>query len=119
MFLRNHGVVCLDRTAEMAFNRLYNVVLGCEAQVRMMAAGGKVSLIEKATIDKALELMRRGFDFTAAGKLRQLEQESPLTRTPHISWSPSDVMWESYMRMLDDAVSPIVARIVEQTRPSH
>lgn len=39
MFLRNHGLAVLGETIEEAFSRVYDTVLACESQIRMMPVG--------------------------------------------------------------------------------
>jgi ribulose-5-phosphate 4-epimerase/fuculose-1-phosphate aldolase len=45
MFLANHGAVCCGETVEEAFFNVYNTVLACETQVRLLYFSQLFSLV--------------------------------------------------------------------------
>lgn len=130
MFLRNHGLVVLGETIEEAFARACNVVLACEAQIRMMPVGlDNLVLVSDEAKKRSLEVAKRANEFTNAGKnqvrlapadqtdhsLSESAAEEPKElkpRTREVKWRHGDMEFEAYMRMLDNAVLAAVESAV-------
>jgi len=103
MFLANHGAVCCGETVEEAFFNVYNTVLACETQMKLMPLGVEnLVLVSDETRKQVYEAARRPPDATP--KQSQDATDGPATATKkEKQWRVGGVEFEALMRMLDNA----------------
>ncbi|XP_021921328.1 protein hu-li tai shao isoform X7 [Zootermopsis nevadensis] len=103
MFLANHGAVCCGETIEEAFFNVYNTVLACETQMKLMPLGVEnLVLISDETRKQVYDAARRHPD--AIPKQLQDTTDGPATATKkEKQWRVGGVEFEALMRMLDNA----------------
>ncbi|KAF3429772.1 hypothetical protein E2986_07480 [Frieseomelitta varia] len=101
MLLTNRGALCCGETVEEAFFNVYNMVLACETQLKLMPAGlDNLNLISEES-KKAI--------FEASRKPPTPQQTAPITETTALSeklekrWRIGGTEFEALMRMLDNA----------------
>lgn len=96
LLLRNHGVVCCGETIEEAFLLIYHVVLACQTQVNMIPMGSENMIMVSDSVVKRFKDQMTSFE-----RMREGKQEKPQDRPRKPK--TQDVLFESYMRMLDNA----------------
>lgn len=103
MLLTNRGALCCGETVEEAFFNVYNMVLACETQLKLMPAGlDNLNLISEEC-KKAI--------FEASRKPPTPQQTVPMSETTALAeklekrWRIGGTEFEALMRMLDNAVS--------------
>lgn len=103
MFLANHGAVCCGETVEEAFFNVYNTVLACETQMKLMPLGVEnLVLVSDETRKQVYEAARRAPD--AMPKQSQDATDGPTTAPKkEKQWRVGGVEFEALMRMLDNA----------------
>ncbi|XP_069679747.1 protein hu-li tai shao isoform X2 [Periplaneta americana] len=103
MFLANHGAVCCGETVEEAFFNVYNTVLACETQMKLMPLGVEnLVLVSDETRKQVYEAARRPPDVTP--KQQQDATDGPAaTAKKEKQWRVGGVEFEALMRMLDNA----------------
>lgn len=103
MFLANHGAVCCGETVEEAFFNVYNTVLACETQMKLMPLGVEnLVLVSDETRKQVYEAARRPPDATP--KQLQDTTDGPATSAKkEKQWRVGGVEFEALMRMLDNA----------------
>lgn len=100
LFLTNHGAVCCGETIEEAFFNVYNTILACETQLKLMPMGiDNLVLVSEETRKQVYEAARKAPDGT--GKVDQ--QHSILADKVERKWRIGGVEFEALMRMLDNA----------------
>lgn len=115
MLLTNRGALCCGETVEEAFYNVYNTVLACETQLKLMPVGlENLNLIT----DEAKKMI---FDASRKGPVAQTIGTAMLTSPPSATattaepsalaeklekrWRIGGTEFEALMRMLDNAVS--------------
>ncbi|XP_031367056.1 interaptin isoform X1 [Apis dorsata] len=101
MLLTNRGALCCGETVEEAFFNVYNMVLACETQLKLMPAGlDNLNLISEES-KKAI--------FEASRKPPTPQQTVPISETTALTeklekrWRIGGTEFEALMRMLDNA----------------
>ncbi|XP_017765231.1 PREDICTED: protein hu-li tai shao isoform X1 [Eufriesea mexicana] len=101
MLLTNRGALCCGETVEEAFYNVYNMVLACETQLKLMPAGlDNLNLISEEC-KKAI--------FEASRKPPTPQQTVPMSETTVLAeklekrWRIGGTEFEALMRMLDNA----------------
>lgn len=101
MFLTNRGVLCCGETVEEAFYNVYNTVLACETQLKLIPAG-----IDNLTLVSE-ESRKAIFDASRKPPVPQhpsVAEPSPLADKLEKRWRIGGTEFEALMRMLDNAV---------------
>ncbi|XP_059485021.1 protein hu-li tai shao isoform X3 [Neocloeon triangulifer] len=93
MFLTNHGAVCCGESIEEAFYNVYNTVLACETQLKLMPAG-----IENLAI-LSEETRKQLYDAAHGADVKQQDGAGRKERRMKVG----DVEFEALMRMLDNS----------------
>ncbi|XP_015116504.1 uncharacterized protein LOC107040785 isoform X3 [Diachasma alloeum] len=100
MLLTNRGALCCGETIEEAFYNVYNTVLACETQLKLMPAGlENISLISEEAKKAIFEASRR----------QPVPHYSTITEPPALAeklekrWRIGSTEFEALMRMLDNA----------------
>ncbi|GLH07474.1 Protein hu-li tai shao [Gryllus bimaculatus] len=102
MFLTNHGVVCCGETVEEAFFNVYNTVLACETQIKLMPMGvDNLVLVSDEARKQIYEAARRPPD--SATKQPDPADLPPSGIKKEKQWRVGGVEFEALMRMLDNA----------------
>ncbi|XP_047109927.1 protein hu-li tai shao isoform X2 [Schistocerca piceifrons] len=102
MFLSNHGAVCCGETVEEAFYNVYNTVLACETQVKVMPAGlENLVLISDEVRKQVYEAVRRPPD--AIQRQDTSSDLPPSGLKKEKKWRLGGTEFEALMRMLDNA----------------
>ncbi|XP_049791113.1 protein hu-li tai shao isoform X5 [Schistocerca nitens] len=102
MFLSNHGAVCCGETVEEAFYNVYNTVLACETQVKVMPAGlENLVLISDEVRKQVYEAVRRPPD--AVQRQDTSSDLPPSGLKKEKKWRLGGTEFEALMRMLDNA----------------
>ncbi|GAB6025468.1 hypothetical protein CHUAL_011208 [Chamberlinius hualienensis] len=95
MMLNNHGVVVCGETVEEAFSLLYHLVLACRTQAKMIPMGlENMRLISDSVVTRFKE------QIASFEKKRDGEAKPKGHRRQVLT---SDLLFEGYMRMLDNA----------------
>nr|XP_031842972.1 uncharacterized protein LOC116431534 isoform X1 [Nomia melanderi]XP_031842973.1 uncharacterized protein LOC116431534 isoform X1 [Nomia melanderi]XP_031842974.1 uncharacterized protein LOC116431534 isoform X1 [Nomia melanderi] len=101
MLLTNRGALCCGETVEEAFFNVYNTVLACETQLKLMPAGlDNLNLITEES-KKAI--------FEASRKPPTPQQTAPISESTALAeklekrWRIGGTEFEALMRMLDNA----------------
>ncbi|XP_063986225.1 uncharacterized protein Hts isoform X2 [Diachasmimorpha longicaudata] len=100
MLLTNRGALCCGETIEEAFYNVYNTVLACETQLKLMPAGlENIALISEEAKKAIFEASRR----------QPVPHHSTITEPPALAeklekrWRIGSTEFEALMRMLDNA----------------
>lgn len=108
MLLTNRGALCCGETVEEAFYNVYNTVLACETQLKLMPVGlENLSLISDEEKKAIYEASRKGLVTPASGAASTAAavEPSPLAEKLEKRWRIGGTEFEALMRMLDNAVS--------------
>lgn len=105
MFLTNHGALCCGETVEEAFYNVYNTVLACETQLKLIPAG-----IENLTLisDEARKAIFEASRKPPVPQQPSIAEPSPLADKLEKRWRIGGTEFEALMRMLDNAVSHFI-----------
>ncbi|XP_046689302.1 protein hu-li tai shao isoform X3 [Homalodisca vitripennis] len=96
MFLSNHGALCCGETIEEAFYNVYNTVLACETQLKLMPVGiENLQLIPDETRKQIYDAARNAPEGTAPPP-SQIDKKEKRFRIGGLEY-------EALMRMLDNA----------------
>ncbi|CAB3375981.1 Hypothetical predicted protein [Cloeon dipterum] len=93
MFLNNHGAICCGESIEEAFYNVYNTVLACETQLKLMPAG-----IENLAL-LSEESRKQLYDAAHGADAKQQDGAGKRERRLKIG----DIEFEALMRMLDNS----------------
>ncbi|XP_067003897.1 protein hu-li tai shao isoform X2 [Anabrus simplex] len=101
MFLANHGAVCCGETIEEAFYNVYNTVLACETQIKLMPMGVEnLILVSDENRKQLYEAARRAPDSAPKQESSDLPPSGIKKEKP---WRIGGIEFEALMRMLDNA----------------
>lgn len=102
MILRNHGVIVCGDSIEEALFYLQNLVLACEAQVRLMPVGmDNIQLMNEEARQKVRSLITTNHaEVTGKPADGNVEDDKELRMKKFKVW---DLEFEAQMRMLDNA----------------
>ncbi|XP_043288956.1 protein hu-li tai shao isoform X2 [Venturia canescens] len=106
MLLTNRGALCCGETVEEAFYNVYNTVLACETQLKLMPVGlENLSLISDEEKKAIYEASRKGLGVAASGTAASAAavEPSPLAEKLEKRWRIGGTEFEALMRMLDNA----------------
>lgn len=107
MLLTNRGALCCGETVEEAFFNVYNTVLACETQLKLMPVGiDNLALISDETRKAIYEASRKA----PVPQHSSVAEPSPLADKLEKRWRIGGTEFEALMRMLDNAVSIRVYR---------
>ncbi|XP_063231321.1 protein hu-li tai shao isoform X2 [Bacillus rossius redtenbacheri] len=102
MFLANQGAVCCGETVEEAFYNVYNTVLACETQIKLMPMGVEnLVLVSDETRKQVYEAAHRAP--VVAPKLPEGSDLPPSGLKKEKQFRVGSVEFEALMRMLDNA----------------
>nr|CAD7200672.1 unnamed protein product [Timema douglasi] len=102
LFLQNHGAVCCGETVEEAFYNVYNTVLACETQIKLMPIGiENLVLVSDEARKHVYEAARRAPD--SLPKHTESSDVAPATLKKERQWRIGGVEFEALMRMLDNS----------------
>lgn len=108
MLLTNRGALCCGETVEEAFFNVYNTVVACETQLKLMPAGvDNLNLISEESKKAIFEASRK----SPIPQQSSVVESSALAEKLEKRWRIGGAEFEALMRMLDNAVSSI-ARII-------
>lgn len=94
LLLHNHGAVCCGATVEEAFYNVYNTVLACETQIKLMPIGVEnLVLVSDETRKQVYDAAHRTPDAGATGDKKPKQ------------FRVGELEFEALIRMLDNAVS--------------
>ncbi|XP_075223379.1 adducin 1-like protein hts isoform X2 [Lycorma delicatula] len=97
MFLTNHGAVCCGETVEEAFYNVYNTVLACETQIKLMPLGvDNLVLVPDETRKQIYDSVRHPPDGANLPPATIGEKKEK-------RWRIGGLEFEALMRMLDNA----------------
>lgn len=97
MFLTNHGAVCCGETIEEAFYNVYNTVLACETQMKLLPVGiDNLVLVPDETRKQIYDNSRRAPQGTAL-------PPSTIGDKKEKQFRVGGLEFEALMRMLDNA----------------
>ncbi|XP_032453549.1 protein hu-li tai shao isoform X5 [Nasonia vitripennis] len=100
MLLTNRGALCCGETVEEAFYNVYNTVLACETQLKLMPLGvDNLSLISDETRKAIYEASRKA----PVPQQSSVAEPSPLAEKLEKRWRIGGTEFEALMRMLDNA----------------
>ena len=108
MLLTNRGALCCGETVEEAFYNVYNTVLACETQLKLMPVGiENLNLISEEAKKAIFEASRKGPvpQSAVAAAAAAPAEPSPLVEKLEKRWRIGGTEFEALMRMLDNAVS--------------
>jgi len=104
MLLTNRGALCCGETVEEAFFNVYNTVVACETQLKLMPAGvDNLSLISEESKKAIFEASRKP---PIPQQQSSAVESSVLAEKLEKRWRIGGAEFEALMRMLDNAVSP-------------
>lgn len=105
MLLTNRGALCCGETVEEAFFNVYNTVVACETQLKLMPAGvDNLNLISEESKKAIFEASRK----PPSPQQQTIGVESSaLAEKLEKRWRIGGPEFEALMRMLDNAVSSI------------
>lgn len=107
LLLSNHGAVCCGETVEEAFFNVYNTILACETQLKLMPIGvDNLALVSDETRKQMYDSARRAPDGTSSGAPRPMAAEPGSILADKLAerkWRVGGVEFEALMRMLDNA----------------
>lgn len=104
MLLTNRGALCCGETVEEAFFNVYNTVLACETQLKLMPAGlDNLNLISEESKKAIFEASRK--PTTPQQQVPPLAESTALAEKLEKRWRIGGIEFEALMRMLDNAVS--------------
>lgn len=113
MLLTNRGALCCGETVEEAFFNVYNTVVACETQLKLMPAGvDNLSLISEESKKAIFEASRKP---PIPQQQSSAIESSALAEKLEKRWRIGGAEFEALMRMLDNAVSiskPCAAAII-------
>ncbi|XP_034940521.1 uncharacterized protein hts isoform X3 [Chelonus insularis] len=100
MLLTNRGALCCGETVEEAFYNVYNTVLACETQLKLMPVGlDNLNLLTEEARKAIFEASRKPpVPFSSA-----IIEPSPLAEKLEKRWRIGGTEFEALMRMLDNA----------------
>lgn len=97
MFLTNHGAVCCGETIEEAFFNVYNTVLACETQMKLMPLGvDNLIMVPDEARKQIYDSARHAPDGTA-------QPPATIGDKKEKRWRIGGLEFEALMRMLDNA----------------
>ncbi|XP_070514100.1 protein hu-li tai shao isoform X4 [Cardiocondyla obscurior] len=100
MLLTNRGALCCGETVEEAFYNVYNTVVACETQLKLMPAGiDNLSLISEESKKAIFESSRK----PPIPQQQSSVVESALAEKLEKRWRIGGAEFEALMRMLDNA----------------
>ncbi|XP_066586227.1 uncharacterized protein hts isoform X2 [Prorops nasuta] len=100
MLLTNRGALCCGETVEEAFYNVYNTVLACETQLKLMPVGlDNLTLISEESKKSIFEASRK-MPVPPAGSVAE---SSHLAEKLEKRWRIGGTEFEALMRMLDNA----------------
>lgn len=103
MLLTNRGALCCGETVEEAFFNVYNTVVACETQLKLMPAGvDNLSLISEESKKAIFEASRKP---PIPQQPSAAVESSALAEKLEKRWRIGGAEFEALMRMLDNAVS--------------
>ncbi|KAK6639412.1 hypothetical protein RUM43_007685 [Polyplax serrata] len=92
LLLYNHGAICCGATVEEAFYNVYNTVLACETQIKLMPLGVEnLVLVNDETRKQVYDAAHRNPDGAAAGEKKAKQ------------FRVGELEFEALIRMLDNA----------------
>lgn len=95
LLLNNHGALCCGTTVEEAFYNVYNTVLACETQIKLMPIGlDNLVLISDEDRKQVYDAAHRAPEVSSASGDRKTKQIRV-----------GELEFEALIRMLDNAVS--------------
>ncbi|XP_057332571.1 protein hu-li tai shao isoform X15 [Microplitis mediator] len=101
MLLTNRGAVCCGDTIEEAFYNVYNTVLACETQLKLMPMGlENLSLLSEESRKSIYEASRKP---PIPHMISSVIEPSPLAEKLEKRWRIGGTEFEALMRMLDNA----------------
>ncbi|XP_054010065.1 protein hu-li tai shao-like isoform X1 [Hylaeus anthracinus] len=101
MLLTNRGALCCGETVEEAFYNVYNMVMACETQLKMMPAGlENLNLISEESKKAIFEASRKP---PTPQHTAQISESSALAEKLEKRWRIGGTEFEALMRMLDNA----------------
>lgn len=101
MLLTNRGALCCGETVEEAFYNVYNTVLACETQLKLMPAGlENLGFVPEEARKAIYEASRK----PPASFGSSVIEPSPLGEKLEKRWRIGGTEFEALMRMLDNAV---------------
>lgn len=104
MMLTNRGALCCGETVEEAFFNVYNMVLACETQLKLMPAGlDNLNLISEESKKAIFEASRK--PPTPQQSTVPISDSTALAEKLEKRWRIGGTEFEALMRMLDNAVS--------------
>ncbi|XP_014254981.1 protein hu-li tai shao isoform X3 [Cimex lectularius] len=103
MFLTNHGAVCCGETVEEAFFNVYNTVLACETQVKLLPIGlDNIVLLSDESRKQIYDAARKAPEGGATLPPKDKELAQALEKKEK-RWRIGGMDFEALMRMLDNA----------------
>ncbi|KYM97567.1 Protein hu-li tai shao [Cyphomyrmex costatus] len=100
MLLTNRGALCCGETVEEAFFNVYNTVVACETQLKLMPAGvDNLSLISEESKKAIFEASRK----PPIPQHTSAVESSALAEKLEKRWRIGGAEFEALMRMLDNA----------------
>ncbi|XP_046743051.1 protein hu-li tai shao isoform X2 [Diprion similis] len=100
MFLTNRGALCCGETVEEAFYNVYNTVLACETQLKLIPVGiDNLTLITEESRKAIFEASRKA----PVPQHASVAEPSPLADKLEKRWRIGGTEFEALMRMLDNA----------------
>ncbi|XP_012057406.1 PREDICTED: uncharacterized protein LOC105620525 [Atta cephalotes] len=100
MLLTNRGALCCGETVEEAFFNVYNTVVACETQLKLMPAGvDNLSLISEESKKAIFEASRK----PPIPQQQSSVESSALAEKLEKRWRIGGAEFEALMRMLDNA----------------
>ncbi|XP_058796831.1 uncharacterized protein LOC131667441 isoform X2 [Phymastichus coffea] len=100
MLLTNRGALCCGETVEEAFFNVYNTVLACETQLKLMPVGvDNLNLITDEARKAIYEASRKA----PVPQTSSVAEPSPLAEKLEKRWRIGGTEFEALMRMLDNA----------------
>ncbi|XP_012339729.1 uncharacterized protein LOC100871530 isoform X2 [Apis florea] len=101
MLLTNRGALCCGETVEEAFFNVYNMVLACETQLKLMPAGlDNLNLISEESKKAIFEASRKP---PTPQQTVSISETTALTEKLEKRWRIGGTEFEALMRMLDNA----------------
>ncbi|XP_014300114.1 protein hu-li tai shao isoform X9 [Microplitis demolitor] len=101
MLLTNRGAVCCGDTIEEAFYNVYNTVLACETQLKLMPMGlENLNLLSEESRKSIYEASRKP---PIPHMISSVIEPSPLAEKLEKRWRIGGTEFEALMRMLDNA----------------
>ncbi|XP_074094330.1 adducin 1-like protein hts isoform X3 [Cotesia typhae] len=100
MLLTNRGALCCGETIEEAFYNVYNTVLACETQLKLMPMGVEnLNLLSEESKKSIYEASRK----PPIPHTSSIIEPSPLAEKLEKRWRIGSSEFEALMRMLDNA----------------